>query len=208
MIQAKVKTQDNKKKIMTHSELIKEIVLIFGIFIALLIGAVIFFTYRNSHPSKKVTLMKESLVRRSKVPNVIIKATTAKAVDVSTGKVVRAARIFSSVNDKTIYLGLDLHAPKIGTRIDYVRYLNDRYVDHGSIEVTKNGTGYLIFSWTTINGYLGVRPDGKYKVSTYTDGILEKRVLYTVTHEKISSVEEDNQVSINDSDFLLAKILK
>ncbi len=140
--------------------------------------------------AKKKPVVKQVIIRRSKSPNVITQATTAKAIDVNTGKVITAARVFST-NDKTVYLALDLDNPKIGTRIDYIRYLFGRYVDHGSVKVDKSRTSNLAFSWV-VTRPLGSRPDGEYKVATYTNGILEKRVTYVIEKSKLSFVSVEN----------------
>lgn len=148
----------------------------------------------------KKTVVKQVLVRRSKIPNIIVKATTAKAIDVKTGKVITAARVFS-FNDKTVYLALDLNSAKSGTFIDYIRYLNGRYVDHGNVKITKNGTNNLTFNWTNTKP-LGSVGDGKWKIATYSNGILEKRVNYTVAKSQVRNVEEELVLS-SDSDYRL-----
>ena len=156
--------------------------------------------------TKQQTVVKQVLVRRSKNPNVITQATTAKAIDVNTGKVITAARVFST-KDRTVYLSLDLDSPKIGTRIDYIRYLFGRYVDHGSIKVDKLKTSNLAFSWV-VTRPLGSRPDGQYKIATYTNGILEKRVTYVIEKSKLSSVSvDDGPISAYDPDYRLALAL-
>lgn len=140
--------------------------------------------------NKKKPVVKQMLIRRSRNPNVITQATTAKAIDINTGKVITAARVFST-NDKTVYLSLDLDNPKIGTRIDYIRYLFGRYVDHGSVKVDKLQTSNLAFSWV-VTRPLGSRPDGQYSVATYSNGILEKRVTYVIEKSKLSFVKVDD----------------
>lgn len=140
--------------------------------------------------NKKKPVVKQMLIRRSRNPNVITQATTAKAIDINTGKVITAARVFST-NDKTVYLSLDLDNPKIGTRIDYIRYLFGRYVDHGSVKVDKPQTSNLAFSWV-VTRPLGSRPDGQYSVVTYSNGILEKRVTYVIEKSKLSFVKVDD----------------
>ncbi len=148
---------------------------------------------------KTQVVNKPVVVRRSKEPNVIVNATTAKKIDAVTGKVITAARVFF-VDDKTIFLALDLNNPSIGTRIDYVRYLNGRYVDHGSVQVTKPQTNNLNFEWTT--KLVGSRLNGTYRVATYTNGVLEKRVTYAVEKHKVAFVYPDEDYSLPDSSFL------
>lgn len=179
------------------------------VLVLITVSLISFKTYQKSQNQKqtqvvKKTVQKQEIVRRSKIPNTILAATTAKIIDVKTGKVIKAARIFS-VDDKTIYLALDLNKPDAGTRIDYIRYLNGRYVDHGSVKLAKANVNNLVFDWTTTN-ILGSRPEGKYKVATYTNGILEKRISYSVTKNKVSQVFEE-EVASTDSDYTLARLL-
>lgn len=165
-----------------------------------------FIAYRSygqwqQQKNKQNPVVKQVLVRRSKTPNIITQATTAKAIDVNTGKVVTAARVFST-SDKTVYLSLDLDKPQVGTRIDYIRYLFGRYVDHGSVKVDRPQTSNLAFSWVVARP-LGSRPDGQYKVATYTNGILEKRVTYVIEKAKLTFVSVDNNVNPSDPDYHL-----
>lgn len=154
----------------------------------------------NNLPKTKV-VVKQVVYRRSIAVGTIVKATTAKTIDVATGKVIKAARIFS-FNDKTVYLALDLNNAAAGTNIDYIRYLNGRYVDHGNVKIFKSATKNLNFSWTNIRS-LGSVGDGKWKISTYTNGILEKRVTYLVQKSLAIIVYPDEQISLTDKDYRL-----
>ena len=147
---------------------------------------------KSAKQSEQKTVVKQVIVRRSKIPNTIIAATTAKTIDVKTGKVITAARVFT-LDDKTVYLGLDLDSAKSGTNIDYNRYLNGRYVDHGNSKLTKGQVDNISFSWTNSRS-LGSLIEGKWKVATYTNGILEKRVSYVVEKNKISQVKIEDVV--------------
>lgn len=164
-----------------------------AIFIVLLLAGVGLIGYKTYQETQnklaKKTVVKQVIVRRSKIPNIIVKATTAKAIDVKTGKVITASRVFS-LADKTVYLALDLDSPKIGTSIDYIRYLNGRYVDHGNVKIARAGTKNLNFNWTNTKP-LGSVGDGKWKIATYSNGILEKRVTYTVTKGQVRDVHEE-----------------
>lgn len=187
----------------TYQPTEKKLILVFILFLLLTIGLVGYKTYKQSVAQNisatKKTTIKQAIVRRSKILGVIIKATTAKAIDVKTGKVIQAVRIFS-LNDKTIYLVLDLNSAKTGTYIDYIRYLNGRYVDHGNARITKDATNNIAFNWTNIKS-LGSVGDGKWKIATYTNGILEKRVSYLVKNNAISYVFPNEFVSREDSDY-------
>jgi len=175
--------------------------------IALVGGLIGYKTYQQIQSQKqaeKKTVVKQALVRRSKIPNVIVTATTAKAIDVKTGKVITAARVFS-LDDKTVYLALDLDSAKIGTSIDYIRYLNGRYVDHGNSKLSQDLISNISFSWTNSRS-LGSLTEGKWKIATYTNGILEKRVSYVVQKDKISQVQVEEPI-LADSDLKLINAL-
>jgi len=180
------------------------------ILVALTAGAIGYRGYRQWRKTQLAratkTVVKDVLVRRSKIPNVITQATTAKVIDVKTGKVITAARVFT-LNDKTVYLSLDLDSPTIGTRIDYIRYLSGRYVDHAGIKIEKPNTSLLNFSWA-ITRPLGSLAEGSYKVATYSNGILEKRITYVIEKNKVASVTIDDSVSSSDPDYRLALVAK
>ncbi len=158
---------------------------------------------KNQQAGLQKAVVKQVVVRRSKIPNVIAKATTAKAIDVKTGKVITAARVFSP-NDKTVYLALDLDSAKNGTSIDYIRYLNGRYVDHGNAKLNKDLIANISFSWTNIKP-IGSVTDGNWKIATYTNGILEKRVNYTVKKNEVASVYIEDTIQPSDSDYQLSR---
>ncbi len=154
---------------------------------------------------KTVTMSKQVVVKRSKTPGVIQRGLTGKAIDVNTGKIVTAARVFSP-DDKTVYLQLDLQSPPKGTVIDYIRYKDGKYVDHGEVTLDKTDTNYILFNWTISKLIAGAR-DGNWKVATYTNGILEKRIAYSIEKSKVTGQSEEETVSANDSDYRLSKTL-
>lgn len=180
------------------------IIILLVVLVGGLIGYKTYQQIQSQKQAEKKTVVKQVIVRRSKIPNVIVQATTAKAIDVKTGKVITAARVFSTV-DKTVYLALDLDKPKSGTNIDYIRYLNGRYVDHGNSKLTKDLVENISFSWTNSRS-LGSVIEGKWKIATYTNGILEKRVSYVVQKDKISQIQVEEPV-LADSDFKLNNAL-
>jgi hypothetical protein len=157
----------------------------------------------NAPKTKTVMVTKQIVVKRSKDLGLIYRALTGKAIDVNTGKIVTAARLFS-LNDKNIYLELDLNTPPKGTVIDYIRYKNGKYVDHGEVTITTGTTKNLLFNWS-ISNLLANLTEGKWKVATYTNGVLAKRVLYEVKNNRVSRVYEDSSISSNDSDYSLSK---
>ncbi len=180
------------------------IIILLVTLVGVLVGYKSYQQIKSAKEAEKKTVVKQVVLRRSKIPNVIVQATTAKAIDVKTGKVITAARVFS-LNDKTVFLALDLDSAKSGTNIDYIRYLNGRYVDHGNSKLSKDLVDNISFSWTNSRS-LGSLIEGKWKIATYTNGILEKRVTYEVQKDKISQVEVE-EPDLADSDLKLTNAL-
>jgi len=180
----------------------------FAIALVLLIAVVVglaVYKQVNKPQVKTVTVKKQVVVRRSKDLGLIARGLTGKAVDINTGKIVKAARIFS-LDDKAVYLQLDLqNAPK-GTVIDYIRYKNGRYVDHGELSLAKNDIKSVLFNWS-ISNLLANLTEGKWKIATYSNGILAKRILYEVSGNKVSYVYPENPVNPGDSDYSLQSAL-
>ncbi len=212
-IDSKIETEFSHKKHTIHltpMQLYKDKIVAVFIFVLLVItlsGLVWFKTSQQVQKTptvKQMIINKQILQRRSKDLGFIQRGLTGKAVDVNTGKIVTAARIFS-LNDKTVYLELDLNAPPKGTVIDYLRYKDGRYVDHGEVVIAKTDTKDLLFNWT-INTLLAHIRDGKWKVATYTNGILAKRITYEVQNNKIGYVYPDETISPNDSDYHLTYV--
>lgn len=185
----------------------KKFELIFAVLIFILVVAFIIKLYQ---PTKtpvitKRIVKKEVVQKRSQDLGLISRGLTGKAIDVNTGRIITAARIFS-LDDKIIYLELDLsNAPK-GTIIDYIRYKEGRYVDHGELVLNKDNLANVLFNWT-INSLLSKLRDGKWKIATYTNGILSKRILYQVVNNKVSWTNNENDISSGSSDYYLYKTL-
>ncbi len=169
--------------------------------VAGLLGYKTYQQFKSTQQAQKQTVVKQVIVRRSKIPNTIVQATTAKAIDVKTGKVITAARVFT-LDDKKVYLALDLDSAKSGTNIDYIRYLNGRYVDHGNSKLNKDLVSNISFVWTNSRS-LGSVIEGKWKIATYTNGILEKRVNYEVQKDKISQIKVEEPL-FADADYKLS----
>lgn len=183
-------------------------VFVFGLLMIILIGLVLLKTQETQKQQttvKKITINQQILQKRSKDLGFIQRGLTGKAVDVNTGKVVKAARIFS-LDDKVVYLELDLNTAPKGTVIDYLRYKDGRYVDHGEVTLEKADIKNMLFNWT-INALLAHVRDGKWKIATYTNGILAKRIAYEVQNNKVGYVYPDEKISPSDPDYQLTHVL-
>lgn len=115
---------------------------------------------------------------RSKAPGIIISAVTAKGIDPKTGEAVNPGTVFST-NEPNISLVLTIKPSPAGTRFEYVRYLNGKYLDNRSLKTTKNGVKNVSFTWKLKTSTSTRRP-GMYTVKVYTQGIFEKQISYTV----------------------------
>ncbi len=186
----------------------RKFTLLFILMIIIVIGLIAVKTYQPSLKQPvtiKRTVMKQTLVTRSKDKGIINRSLTGKAIDVNTGKIVKAARIFSP-DDKTVYLELDFNNAPKGTVIDYIRYKKGRYVDHGEIIITKDNTQNTLFSWT-INSLLANAREGRWRVATYANGILAKRINYEAKSNKVTNVMYGEPIGINDPDYNLSHAL-
>lgn len=178
--------------------------LLFLLLAAIALGVMI---YKQLAKPKVKTIMvnKQVLQKRSKDLGFITRGLTGKAVDVNTGKIVKAARIFSS-NDKTVYLEIDLNLAPQGTVIDYIRYKNGRYVDHGEITLSKSNIQNVLFNWI-INNLLSNARSGKWRAATYANGILSKRIDYEITGNKVSYIYPEEPIRTTDPDYRLNDVV-
>ncbi|MCL4382484.1 MAG: hypothetical protein M1575_03520 [Patescibacteria group bacterium] len=128
-------------------------------------------TIQQPIPSPKPTLP------RSKAPGIVTNVLTASSLDAQ-GKAVTPITTFAKT-EKNIYLALTVNKPAVGTKIEYIRYLNGKYLDNGTNKILKPNITYTSFVWSlTKTG--AAHPIGTYKVKAYTNGVFEKETSYTV----------------------------
>lgn len=193
------------KGLLSKAPLPGKFAVILGVLI-LLVASLIFYQQMSKLKTHTITVKTQLLVRRSINLNEIKRGLTGKAIDVSTGKVVKAARIFSSHDDKTVYMELDLQNNKKGLIIDYIRYKGGRFVDHGEIILGKDNIQTVLFNWT-INNVLFKLTEGQWKVATYTNGVLANRILYSVTSTGKVGYVNSQVITPNDPDYHLSSAL-
>lgn len=116
--------------------------------------------------------------RSKKIPDIITNIVTAKGIDPKTGEAVNPTSILLTT-DKSIYVVATLQNAKVGTKIEYVRYLNNKFLDNRSITITKPNTNNTSFVWT-LKKPGATHPIGNYRVKVYSNGIFEKETSYTV----------------------------
>lgn len=180
-------------------------IFIFIILVLILGGVLAYKQFIGMKPTKTMVVNKQVLQKRSKDLGYISRGLTGKAIDVNTGKIVKAARVFSDL-DRLVYLELDFYTAPQGTLIDYIRYKNGRYVDHGELALPRADTKNILFDWTMNNLFPSIH-DGKWKIATYANGILAKRISYEVVSNKVTYVYPDEPVKSTDADYQLAKVL-
>lgn len=115
---------------------------------------------------------------RSKAPGIVTQITLTKTIDPKTGSAISPANIFSKT-DPTIYTVITLNNPPAGTKIEYTRYLNGKFLDNRSTATTKATDKSVIFNWS-LKTPGATHLVGSYKVKIYTNGIFEKEISYTV----------------------------
>lgn len=147
------------------------------VIIIVLIGAAGFLGYQVTRPKTSTKSSQKVIPPRSKAPGVISAAITAHGYNPKTGSVIKPDKYFSP-KDRQLYLALNINKPKVGTHIEYVRYLQGKYLDHRSIKVTQPNWKYAYFGWTNKPGKQHKK--GIYRVRVYSNGILEKKVNYIV----------------------------
>ena len=109
-------------------------------------------------------------------PGIVQSELFASSVDTS-GAPVKPTKTFS-VTEPKIFVVVGLNNAKTTQRIEYTRYLNGKFVDNGSISVSKDGAKYASFSFVVNPGK--THPKGTYLVKTYTNGVFEKSASYKV----------------------------
>lgn len=174
------------KKLSAHSK--NGFAPIFIIVIILLVLSAIYVRYRyfNTNPQASQTqqlipgkkLPATSATPRSKAPGVVTQVVASKGIDPKTGEAVGTTSLFSKT-DKSIYVVLTLANPKVGTKFEYTRYLNGKFLDNGSLEMKNATTNNVSFLWT-LNNPAAFHLVGNYQVKTYTNGVFEKEINYKV----------------------------
>lgn len=149
------------------------IILVVVIVVAV-IGALGYVAY-NQFNKKTATTTTANQIKTTK-PDVIATAQFATSIDAS-GVAVNPTTTFATT-DQSIYLVANVAGVKPTTRIAYTRYLNDKFVDNGSIPAGKEGAKTVNFAFKEKAG--AKRPAGTYKLKLYTNGAFEKEATFTV----------------------------
>lgn len=143
--------------------------------VALIIGGIGYYVYQRNF--NKPNQQSATTPTKAAHPGVVQKLQFGNAIDPKTGMVTTPSALFSS-NDNTIYMGAMLQNAKKGGRIEYVRYVNNFFLDNGGVTITKDGAQMVTFAFSAKPGKS--HPVGTYKVKVYTNGIYETAGAYTV----------------------------
>lgn len=117
-------------------------------------------------------------ISKTAAKKIILSARTTKEVDPRTGIGKRTVTVFST-KSPVIYVSLAVARPPLGTKFEYVRYFNGKYIDHGSLETSKNAMKNISFSWK-LKDINSRHLAGNYRVKLYVNGNFEKEVAFTV----------------------------
>ncbi len=156
-----------------------------GLVILVAVIGIFFVALRRSKNSSYITqptniqqptIQPKPTLPRSKAPSIIINVLTASSLDAQ-GAAATPTSTFTTT-DKTIYLVLTFNNPKVGTKFEYIRYLNNTYLDSGSLKIMKPNLTNSSFSWSLKQGATHLA--GNYKVKAYTNGVFEKEIFYRV----------------------------
>ena len=143
--------------------------------LVVVISVVVFFGY--SKFSKKATPSLKN-VQETVSDLFVVKAITAKAINDKTGEPINPTKYFSPTQ-ADIFLVNSLKSAPLGTHIEFVRYFNGIYLDHGSVTLSKANLKNVSFNWGLKKG-VSKHKAGIYRVRVYSNGKLEKRLNYVV----------------------------
>ncbi len=135
------------------------------------------YTAQQSTAVQQPTMQAKPTISRSKVLGIITNVVTASSLDAQ-GNAASPTTTFA-VTDKNIYLVLMVNKPKVGTKFEYIRYLNNKYLDSGTLKTTTPNITNTSFYWS-LQKPGAKHLTGSYKVKVYTNGVFEREVSYMV----------------------------
>jgi hypothetical protein len=103
---------------------------------------------------------------------------TATYGSTSTGEAAQNISVFSATQEKIMVVA-ELYAIPPGSKIEYIRYLNDKYLDSKSATITKVRPRYFSFDWT-LQDRQKRHATGTYEVKMYLNGTYMRSVTFQV----------------------------
>ncbi len=131
-------------------------------------------------PAKTSPTTQKVVMPRSKAPGIVTAALTAHGYNSKTGSAIKPDKYFAP-KDPQVFLLMNVNKPKVGDRVEYVRYLQGKYLDHRSIKVAQANWKYAYFGWSAKTGK--EHKKGIYRVRVYSNGVLEKKLNYIVRNQ-------------------------
>lgn len=136
------------------------------------VAGVSLFAYQRIQEAKQAN----GTPKGAKRPLIIKTVEFSTNVD-SVGKAITPTSSFA-LTDGKINVVSALQSPKKGTRVEFVRYRDNKFVDNGSLAVAKDGAQYVSFDFTPKPGKK--HPSGLYKVKVYVNGTYQTSGTYSV----------------------------
>lgn len=149
-----------------------DLIIVAVLVVALIIGlGWYFFSHQSNKP-----IANSSTTPVSSKATLITSEQFASTLDAN-GAAVSPTNTFKTDTPK-IYVAISLENTKQNQRVEYTRYLNDKFVDNGSIAISKDGVKNASFAFTLKQG--ATHAKGTYLVKTYVNGVFESSASYTV----------------------------
>jgi hypothetical protein len=108
----------------------------------------------------------------------IKEAVAATSID-KDGKGINPSDSFNAKTDKSIYVIGTLEGVSKGSKIEYVRYLNGKYLDSKIATIAKDNLSYYSFVWTS-KTTKNEHPVGVYTVKLYLNGNVNEAITYII----------------------------
>ena len=175
-LQGKKRKKTEKKK---FSLRVSDVLLAF--FAIIILGFGFFFYLAGGSQNKQSSnsaVKRGHVMSRTKKPGIVKDVVMTTDVNPNNGKPFNNKAVFSKSN--TVYADIRLNNASKGMHIEYVRYYNGKYLDHGSIQLSQNNSDYANFNWQRTNKK-ATDAKGTYLLKIYANGRLE-----TTTHYSIS----------------------
>jgi hypothetical protein len=165
LLEAKMETNNSNKK-----------PILFGV-VGLLLGALLgvggSVLLKLNQPTSTSAPKKATVIKKPQITGAVVSSSIDKD-----GKAVNPTDVFSK-KEKSIYAVASLKDVSKGTKMEFVRYLNGKYLDSKIGTVDKDNLKYYSFVWNTKDNtkeHLG----GVYSVKLYINGNANESVNYIV----------------------------
>lgn len=133
----------------------------------------IYFVYLDK-PNSQNSLI-QNISQKDNLKVIVVLA--SKSIDLVTGAPKDIQTQFSS-KDKFVYVNIELSNNSLdGAKVEYIRFINDKFIDNGQRKLKKDDKTYISFLFETTNAD---RVIGDYKIKIYLNGNYIKDLLFNV----------------------------